>query len=70
MLPDRSTANKLLSLSDEELTEAINTICKNAGIDTSKLGINRNTIGMLRSVLSSASEADIARIVTYFGGKK
>ena len=74
MNPDRNTVNKLLSLNDSELEAMIRKICAENGIDAKSLGLGPESIGMLRAVLSNASERDIQNFLSVLsrrkGGKK
>ena len=67
---DKSSLAKLLSLSDEELIKVIKDIAKEAGVDTGNLNIGRGDIIKIRAFLSMASDDDIAKLLTRFGGKK
>jgi hypothetical protein len=67
---DKSSLEKLLSLSDEELIKVIRDIAKEAGVDTGNLNIGRGDIIKIRAFLSMASDDDIAKLLTRFGGKR
>ena len=67
---DKSSLAKLLSLSDKELIKVIKDIAKEAGVDTGNLNIGRGDIIKIRAFLSMASDDDIAKLLTRFGGKK
>ena len=67
---DKSSLAKLLSLSDEELIKVIKDIAKEAGVDTGNLNIGRGDIIKIRAFLSMASDDDIAKLLTRFGGKR
>lgn len=67
---DKSSLAKLLSLSDEELIKVIKEIAKEAGVDTGNLNIGRGDIIKIRAFLSMASDDDIAKLLTRFGGKR
>lgn len=74
MNPDRSTVNKLLSLDNAELEAVIRKICTDNGIDPRSIGLGPGTVGMLRQVLSNASDADIQNFISVLarrnGGRK
>ena len=67
---DKKSLSKLLSLSDEELIKVIKDIAKETGINSENLKIGSGDIIKIRTFLSVASEDDIARLLTRFGGKK
>jgi hypothetical protein len=67
---DKSSLAKLLSLSDEELIKVIKDIAKEAGVDTGNLNIGRGDVIKIRAFLSMASDDDIAKLLTRFGGKR
>lgn len=67
---DKNSLSKLLSLSDEELIKVIKDIAKEAGVDSENLKIGRGDIIKIRAFLSMASDDDIAKLLTRFGGKK
>ena len=67
---DKSSLAKLLSLSDEELIKVIKDIAKEAGVDAGNLNIGRGDIIKIRAFLSMASDDDIAKLLTRFGGKR
>lgn len=67
---DKSSLAKLMSLSDEELIKVIKDIAKEAGVDTGNLNIGRGDIIKIRAFLSMASDDDIAKLLTRFGGKR
>lgn len=67
---DKNSLSKLLSLSDEELIKVIKDIAKEAGVDSENLKIGRGDIMKIRAFLSMASDDDIAKLLTRFGGKK
>ena len=56
MKPDKRTVNRLLAMNDQQLTDLIRTIAKEAGIDPALLGLNPDHIQSLRSALESADE--------------
>ncbi len=66
---DKASLTKLLSLPDSELEAVINEIAREAGV-TEKISIKPADIKRLRTILSVASEDDIANLIKHFGGKK
>ena len=70
MNPDKSTVNKLLSLNDTELEAVIRKICTDNGIDPNSIGLGPSTVGMLRHVLSSASDADLQSFLSVLARRK
>ena len=67
---DKQSLKKLLALSDEELINVLRDIAKEAGVDEKNLSIGKSDVIKIRAFLSMASEDDIARLLTQFGGKK
>lgn len=67
---DKKSLNKLLSLSDEELIKILKDIAKESGINTSELKIGKSEIMKIRMFLSVATEDDVTRLISKFGGKK
>lgn len=74
MNPDKGTVNKLLALDNTELEAVIRRICTDNGIDPDSIGLGPNTVGMLRQVLSNASDADLQGFLSVLarrrGGRK
>ena len=67
---DKKSLKKLITLSDEELIIVLRDIAKEAGVDDKNLNIGKSEVSKIRTFLSLASEDDIARLLTQFGGKK
>ena len=67
---DKKSLSKLLALSDEELIKVLKEIAKETGINTENLNISKNDIMKIRAFLSVASEDDILKLLSRFGGKK
>ncbi len=67
---DKKSLSKLLTLSDEDMTRVLKDIAKEAGIDPETLKIGKADIMKLRAFLSMASDDEIARLLSQFGGKK
>jgi hypothetical protein len=67
---DKKSLKKLITLSDEELINVLRDIAKEAGVDDKNLNIGKSEVSKIRTFLSLASEDDIARLLTQFGGKK
>ena len=70
MLPDKNTVRQLLNLSDEELLSVIKKLCSDNNINLSSVNLGLSEVKMLRTVLMNASDADIARFLSYLGGGK
>lgn len=66
---DKKSLSKLLSLTDEELTKVLKDIAQESGINPNNLNIGKADIMKIRAFLSIASEDDIARLLSRFGGK-
>ena len=67
---DKKSLKKLLDLSDEELIKMLRDIARESGVDEKNLNVGKADVMKIRAFLSMASEDDIARILTQFGGKK
>lgn len=67
---DKNTIAKLQKMTDEELTFVIREIASEAGIDSAALSIGKGDLAKIRTVLSLASEDDIARMLGQLGGGK
>lgn len=68
---NRENLDKLLSLNDRQLKMMVQRIAAQSGIDPKELNIDTNSIESIRSVLSSATDADLSRIAAqYQKGKK
>lgn len=66
---DRNSISKLISLGDEELISMLRSIANDAGIDADNLKIGKSDLIKIRAFLSMASDEDIARVISRFGGK-
>ena len=51
---DKKTLQKLLSLSDEQLTAVIRSLAESSGLDLSEFNIRPDDINSIRSALSTA----------------
>lgn len=58
---DKKTLQKLLSLSDEQLTAVIRSLAESSGLDLSEFNIRPDDINSIRSALSGATNEDLAR---------
>ena len=67
---DKKSLSKLLSLSDEDLIKVLKDIAKEAGVNPDTLKIGNGDIMKIRAFLSMASDDDIAKLLTRFGGNK
>lgn len=67
---DKKSLSNLLALSDEEMIKVLKDIGKEAGVAPEKMNIGKNDVIKIRAVLSMASDDDIARLLSRFGGKK
>lgn len=67
---DKKSLSKLLSLNDEELIKVLKDIAKEAGVNPDTLKIGSGDIMKIRAFLSMASDDDIAKLLTRFGGNK
>ena len=58
---DRRTLQKMLSLSDEQLTNVIRSLAENSGLDLADFRISPNDINSIRTALSGATDEDLKR---------
>ena len=63
---DRESLEKLLNLNDRQLKMVINKLAADSGIDPAALNIDTKNIQSIRSALSSATDADLARIAEMY----
>ena len=59
---DREALEKLLTLNDRQLKVVIGKIAADSGIDPASLNIDPKNIESIRRALSSATDADLARV--------
>ena len=59
---DRKKLDRLLGMSDEQLSALIQSIATESGVDPSALGLNPNNIESIRRALSIATEEDIQQL--------
>ena len=59
---DRKMLDRLLNLNDDQLSELIKGIAREAGIEPAQLGLNPDSIHSIRSALGSATEQDLAHL--------
>jgi hypothetical protein len=64
---NRDALTKLLALDDESLKKVLAEIATEAGVDPSSFNVSSADISKLRSVLSIASNDDIAAFIAQFG---
>ncbi len=63
---NRESLDKLLSLNDRQLKAIINKIAVQGGINPADFNIDASSIESIRSVLGSASDAELERIAKQF----
>lgn len=66
---DKKSLSNLLALNDEEMIKVLKEIGKETGIPAEKLNIGKGDVLKIRAFLSMASDDDIARLISQFGGK-
>ena len=66
---DKNSLSELLKLSDDKLKEVIKDIAKEAGVEN-EITVSTKDIAKIRALLSIASEDDINRLISRFGGNK
>jgi len=59
---DQKTLSRLLAMNDAQLGAVIQRIATEAGIDPAQLGLNPESINIVRQALGSATEADLAQM--------
>ena len=59
---DKQSLQRLLSLNDRQLAAGIGKLAADNGIDPASFNINPNDIASIRGALSSATDADLARL--------
>lgn len=67
---NKESLSKLLALSDDEMINMLKEIAKESGINTENIKIGKSDIFKIRAFLSIASEDDIIRLLSNFGGRK
>ncbi len=63
---DRASLEKLLTLNDRQLTNVIQRLIVQSGIDPAEFSINPKDIQSIRSALGSASDEELARIAAQY----
>lgn len=59
---DKRMLERLLTMSDAQLSQVINSIAKEAGIDPRELGLNPSNLQSIRAALGSADDEDLKRL--------
>ncbi len=59
---DKRMLERLLSMNDDQLTQVIQSIATEAGIDPATLGLQAEQIQSLRAALGSATDEDLQRM--------
>lgn len=67
---DKKSLSNLLSLSDEELVAVLKKLAQESGVNADNLQIGKGDIIKIRTFLAMASDDDISRLLSRFGGKK
>ena len=67
---DRNSLTKLLTLPDDEFKKVLIEIARESGIDASKFSFSDKDIAKLKTVLSLASDSDIAEFMKKFGDRR
>ncbi len=67
---DKKSLSNLLSLSDEELVAVLKKLAQESGVNADNLQIGKGDIIKIRTFLTMASDDDISRLLSRFGGKK
>ena len=67
---DKNSVAKLLKLNDEELSNVIREIAKEAGVGGDNFTIGKSDLAKIRTFLTFASDEQIATLLKQFGGQK
>ena len=67
---NRESLDKLLSLNDFQLKMMINKLAAQGGINPAEFNIDPRSIESIRRVLSSATDADLARIAEQYAANQ
>ena len=67
---NKESLSKLLALSDDEMINMLKEIAKESGINADNIRIGKSDIFKIRAFLTMASEEDIVRLLSNFGGRK
>ena len=67
---DRNSLTKLLTLPDDEFKKVLIERARESGIDASKFSFSDKDIAKLKTVLSLASDSDIAEFMKKFGDRR
>ena len=63
---NRASLEKLLTLNDRQLTNIIQRLIAESGIDPAQFSINPRDVQSIRSALGSASDEELARIAAQY----
>ena len=64
---DKRTLDRILKMSDRELSDLIAKIAAEAGIDPSAIGLSGANLSDIRQALGSASADDVQRLSQIYG---
>lgn len=67
---DKNSVAKLLKLNDEELSNVIREIAKEAGVGGDNFTVGKSDLAKIRTFLTFASDEQIATLLKQFGGQK
>ncbi len=59
---DQKTLNRLLAMNDEQLSNVVREIAREAGIDPALLGIDPKNIQSIRQALGAANDTDLQQL--------
>ncbi|MBP3667452.1 MAG: hypothetical protein J6K29_10450 [Clostridia bacterium] len=65
---DKKSLDRLLKLNDDQLRGVLGKLLAEYGVDVSRVPLGQMDMTALRTVLSAATDEDIARFVQMFGG--
>ena len=63
---DRQALEKLLAMNDRQLTNIIQRLAAESGIDPAEFNIDPKSIESIRSALSTASDEDLRRVAEQY----
>lgn len=67
---DNNIRNKLLAMSDTELSKIVSSLASSAGVDARELSISKSDISALRKTISNATQSDVDEAVKMIGENK
>ncbi|MBO5715902.1 MAG: hypothetical protein J6S23_05870 [Clostridia bacterium] len=66
---DKKSLSKLSKLSDDELTQVIKELAREAGVGGDNFNVSKGDLAKIRTFLTFATDEQIASLLKQFGGK-